>query len=475
MEQIVEYETPQNYLKRLLKHDDSDDFRIIIDLTQNNQKENSKGRQQEKKYIFNTTMNKARVVSRKIDEAYQVDPTISEYSVNIPKETIPKMENVSHEAVEEILQTLIKSTIAPVQIKKSQQDSYSIITAILNGQSDRKSELKYEIKNEDEAISLLSTEFHYQSIEYLSGHIIEFITKTDLRNIEEGIINDIIDAFISGRHEGDKEGGENDAIQIFEILKSKEEPKIAMRFLLSLDIEEYNDDMIEYIYGHLDDEVIESEASRVIFTLRCHFLKILESCRGKNKNKNKGREIKECEYNGNQLSGIIDYLQRQNGTDLEAKNILKLSGGGFPHSSWPITNLIKYNSNYINNEYYFNYHSRNPGASDGWIEFDFGNRTVNLTSYTIRNWTGDYKPKSWRIVGSNDHEEWDVVDHRVNNSELKSHGVQHRFENTKTDNYYRYIRYIQEEVWDRDSIYNSCIVLTRIEFFGSISSPKSQI
>lgn len=400
MEQIVEYETPQNYLKRLPKHDDSDDFRIIIDLTQNNQKENSKGRQQEKKYIFNTTMNKARVVSRKIDEAYQCDPTISEYSVNIPKETIPKMENVSHEAVEEILQTLIKSTIAPVQIKKSKQVSYSIITAILNGQSDRESELKYEIKNEDEAISLLSTEFHYQSIEYLSGHMIEFITKTDLRNIEEGIINDIIDAFISGRHEGDKEGGEDDAIQIFEILKSKEEPKIAMRFLLSLDIEEYNDDMIEYIYGHLDDEVIESEASRVIFTLRCHFLKILESCRGKNKNK--GREIKECAYKGNQLSGIIDYLQRKNGTDLEAKNILKLSGGGFPHSSWPITNLIKYNSNNINSEYYFNYNSDIPGASDGWIEFDFGNRTVNLTSYTIRNWTGDFNPKSWRIVGSND-------------------------------------------------------------------------
>lgn len=65
MEPIVEYETPQNYLKRLLQHDDSDGFRIIIDLTQNNQKENSKGRQQEKKFIFNTTMNKARVISRK--------------------------------------------------------------------------------------------------------------------------------------------------------------------------------------------------------------------------------------------------------------------------------------------------------------------------------------------------------------------------------------------------------------------------
>ena len=62
-----------------------------------------------------------------------------------------------------------------------------------------------------------------------------------------------------------------------------------MHFLLSLDIEEYDEDMIEYIYDNLDDEIIDNEISRVICTLRSHILKIIESNENTKKTKTKSK------------------------------------------------------------------------------------------------------------------------------------------------------------------------------------------
>ena len=467
----MQYETPLSYLRRLLEHDDSDKFRIIINLIDNNNNNEHNESSEENKIIFTTTKNKSRVISKRINDIYQIDPTINEYSINLPKQIKMQTSNQTKEDIEDVLSTLIKSIIDKVEINETQRDIFSIITTILNGSEDKETGIKYDMKNEEEAISLLRTEFHFDSIEYLSFQIIEFIRSSSMKNIEEGIINEIIDEYISVcDKDGDKK--ESEKRQIFDALKEQEEKRILMHFLLSLDIEEYDEDMIEYIYDNLDDEIIDNEISRVICTLRSHILKIIESNKNekKKKTKTKTKIEKECEYNGNELSGIIDYLQKQNGADLESNNILKLSGGGVHNPAYPITNLIKYNSNNMSNEFYYNYYSGTPSSSDGWIEFDFLNKTINLTSYTIR--TGGYYPKSWRIVGSNDHQIWEDIDHRVNNSELKGDYKQHRFENTKSDKSYRYIRYIQEEEWS-GSQYNYFIHLTRIEFFGSISSPKS--
>ena len=176
------------------------------------------------------------------------------------------------------------------------------------------------------------------------------------------------------------------------------------------------------------------------------------------------------------MKGICEYLVRTKGQNVGNDDNLKLSGGGSINSYYPLTNLIKYDSNNINN-YYYNYNGSDARSeSEGWIEFDFCKRKVNLSSYTIRSnccsactW---YHPKSWRIVGSNDGENWDVIDHRTNNSDLNGAHKQHRFEcSNNSSNYYRYIRYIQEDICCNDSCKYS-IYLTCIEFFGSISTAK---
>lgn len=481
----MEYETPLSYLKRLLTYDESDKFQIIVDLTKfkkntKNQKSKKvgKGRDEEDRIIINTTRNKARVISKNINDICQVDPTINDYFINLPKQLAFQLSNKTREEIEEILETLIKSTYEQVQIKQTSWEIYSTINTILNSYDNTEQYLEYEMKSQDEAISFLNTEFHERSIEYLSKHITEFVSSSEICNIDEGIINDVIDAYISYQGSDKEEEEEREARiernrQIFEILSKEGELRIAMHFLLSLDSEEYDSSMIEYIYENLDDEMIKSEASRVIFTLRSHFLTIIESKGNKTKDENKKKDEKidrkeiECGYYGDSLSGIIDYLQEQNGPNLEENNILKLSGGGFPDPSRPITNLIKYHSNNMNDESYINYYRNNPSSADGWIEFDFVNKTVSVTSYTIRT-RSSYYPRSWRIVGSNDHEHWEEIDRKVNNSKLDGEYRLYRF-NTKSEKFYRYVRYVQDQQWSREAAYHNFIYLTRIEFFGSIS------
>lgn len=52
---------------------------------------------------------------------------------------------------------------------------------ILNGDNDKENELRYNVKSQEEAISLLNAKFHSQSIEYLSGHFKKFMLSSEMQ------------------------------------------------------------------------------------------------------------------------------------------------------------------------------------------------------------------------------------------------------------------------------------------------------
>lgn len=156
------------------------------------------------------------------------------------------------------------------------------------------------------------------------------------------------------------------------------------------------------------------------------------------------------------------------------KGAFELTGGGHPASSNPISNIIKYNGDDFNKFYYNWSEGELNGESDSWIEFNFYNRKINLTSYTIRtNQDGPnslWSPKTWRIVGSNDHVNWTVLNRQEDRPELNGIYKSHRFECDPCDDYYQYIRYIQEDSWD-SSYCKYSFSLTCFEIFGSILEP----
>lgn len=68
---------------------------------------------------------------------------------------------------------------------------------------------------------------------------------------------------------------------------------------------------------------------------------------------------------------------------MKKKHQVQLSGGG-EKNSLPIENLIKYDFNNINIEIYKKI-SNQQLLSDLRIKFDFSNKKINLSSYTIHS------------------------------------------------------------------------------------------
>ncbi|KAK8892557.1 hypothetical protein M9Y10_029790 [Tritrichomonas musculus] len=95
------------------------------------------------------------------------------------------------------------------------------MNTILNSYDNTEQYLEYEMKSQDEAISFLNTEFHERSIEYLSKHITELVSSSEICNIDEGIINDVIDAYISEEYDSD----------MIEYLGDETSEKLAFLFL----------------------------------------------------------------------------------------------------------------------------------------------------------------------------------------------------------------------------------------------------
>lgn len=66
---------------RLTQNDDSSSFSFFFNLDRG---------QTKNQLEIKTTLNKARVISKKVDTHYQTDPTIQYIEINIPSNIIPK-------------------------------------------------------------------------------------------------------------------------------------------------------------------------------------------------------------------------------------------------------------------------------------------------------------------------------------------------------------------------------------------------
>ena len=463
MKNITQYETPINNFRRITQKDNSDEFDLIIKIST----------APDNKIKLVTTINKARIISNKINSMYQIDPTINQYEIDIPPILLKKK---SEELLEEELQNistiikkLLKSTTEKVNLSKEEEIKVSLICQLLGERKDNLDEIKFS--NNNEALSYLSTELHDESIKFLSRHLIDTINEGQLFQLDESLIIEIIDEYFSDgsndrmRENKEKSNQEQEEQEIFEKLCSLGESGIVIHFLLRIKRDKYTKDMIEYIREHISDEIISREMNQIVRQFLLHLSEMIIM--------KEDEAIEKIEYEGDELKGIISYLKEKHGDDLCDKGEISITDIGTHHEvSGHLNNLIKYNQDHIN-EYYYNNCGKNPfpNASEGWIEFDFKKRKVKLTSYTLRTSGNgpycEYHPKSWRIVGSNDRKDWEIINQQVNNSSLNDRHRQHRFECSNNNKCYRFIRYIQDDSWKPQREHN--IFLTCVEFFGSIS------
>lgn len=501
MDENLIIETPIDDLRRVFINDTSDKFSFIVNfIDKNNFKSGIIKSKSENQIIIKTTINKARSISKKINEIYSVDPTIVSYEINYPIEiNFPKINKICAKQIEQeknkienVFNVLLSSTTQDLcEISKDQKNIFYRIKYFLgeevkdkeSSEEENSNEQLFLIDNIQEAISLLSTQYHTQSIGYLANNFLTFIQSSLLKEIDESILKDIIDLYIEFNIQNTENKNmkkiftiQGEIKEIFHIFKDKDEKELLIYFLLSLKMENFNEEMLEYLFNQIDDNIKSQDFSRLMFFIKKNLFPLFQ-CFLKKQEVDFDQVHVDCEYKeGEELNGIISYLLKEDGREILTNGTLTLTGGTDPRLNpyHPITNVTEYGEKI--NDYFYNFHSTlAPSEESNFIDFDFGQRKVRVTSYTIRsnknNEYGRYHPKSWKICGSNDKENWDVLDHQLNCCELNGPYKQHRFICDPVKGKYRYIRYIQEDSFDSErtrSNFKYIIYLTCIEFFGEI-------
>lgn len=104
---------------------------------------------------------------------------------------------------------------------------------------------------------------------------------------------------------------------------------------------------------------------------------------------------------------------------------------------------------------------------------------VQLDSYSLK--TGSDSPngrhlKSWCIEGSQDGEKWDEIDHRENESSLRSSYKVSTFTNNKKKNeFYKFIRLCQTgPSWYNNNDSHNQFEISLIEFYGQLKTSNTQ-
>jgi hypothetical protein len=120
------------------------------------------------------------------------------------------------------------------------------------------------------------------------------------------------------------------------------------------------------------------------------------------------------------LDGMIDNLTWKQGGDLDKQGIISITSK--PGCSTP--GIFGATVNYVLSKTLtalLDLRSESsfvsPDEGGQWVCWDFGQKFIRLTHYTIRAADKEY-PKSWVLEGSTDKENWTEIDRRKNDSHL---------------------------------------------------------
>lgn len=188
-----------------------------------------------------------------------------------------------------------------------------------------------------------------------------------------------------------------------------------------------------------------------------HFNRNLERYENVHFNEEKFEYI---ENETDRFEGIFDFLTKKFNGNVDEKNICKITASSILDHFVP-SNV----ANFSNSRLVF---SSQP-AKNSWLEFDFIGRRVNPTHYSIKTTSikrNDVHLKNWVIEGSNDNEDWIILDSRTNDSSLNNPSAERTFKISQlSERFYKYIRIRQTGLNWKGS---NQLIMDKFEIFGTI-------
>ena len=160
------------------------------------------------------------------------------------------------------------------------------------------------------------------------------------------------------------------------------------------------------------------------------------------------------------LDGIIAQLTRECGGNIHQKGVVEVTASGnWGDDQSKVEHVVELGTN-----------SRlaTTMVSDSWIRYDFKDRRVAPTSYSIRSHDVAY-PRSWVLEVSSDGNDgsWQIVDRRDNNFDLNVSHVTRNFAiSNRPSGSFRFIRLRQTGPNHRG---DGVLEITSLEIFGTLS------
>lgn len=174
-----------------------------------------------------------------------------------------------------------------------------------------------------------------------------------------------------------------------------------------------------------------------------------------------GHQIEFDGNSSNALNGIINYLTKEAGGNLNDKGIVIATSSSINGSSY----LPKFAMDFDINSNYF--HTNNEEHS--WLQYDFQKRKVRPTHYSIRSRPCDsHAPKNWIIEGSNDAKNWKTLDSKQEITDLHNRNKVLTFDiesQSNNNESYQYLRI--QQIGTNTSGYHY-LIFSALEFFGTI-------
>jgi hypothetical protein len=162
-------------------------------------------------------------------------------------------------------------------------------------------------------------------------------------------------------------------------------------------------------------------------------------------------------------SGLIRRLSIDCGVNVHAKQIVNISCSGTDHGN--CSQVV----DYVGTDYW---HSRN--SPDSWIQFEFKTVMISVTGYALKSSGNSCQfLRQWELRGSNDEQNWDILDRR-NTQELDGTYITKTFTTSvglSGAKSYRYIRLTQTA---KNACGQDYLMLSQVEFFGSLRMHVSQ-
>lgn len=197
--------------------------------------------------------------------------------------------------------------------------------------------------------------------------------------------------------------------------------------------------------------------------------------------KYEGKIIHKEHQSGNEFNGLLRYLSENSNGNIHDNGTVNITSNSIYDNNniCHPKNLVDY-QNIKSNYYYSKY-----DISDGYVCFDFKERRIQLSSYSIKTYLDGQNGrhlKNWVIEVSNDNTKWNTIDEHQNDSTLNGSRITATFNinknsnnnnnnNDKQSQFYRFIRLRQSgHNWQND--YH--MLFYCIEFYGKLIEPTTK-